>query len=225
MDLKSSEYSVEACVVEMPVNPTPDTAGQKSTLESQAESFTNFNQTRQNSDSFICRICQASTDELSLISPCLCKGSMKYVHLGCLELWLNRSGLTRCELCLHTFQTHETLRYGCCESLLVWYRNQEHRNLLMSDLVIYSILSFVCLMLTLVCLLVLRLQESGHEPFGEELAKAAVICFLSLVIIAYSANVIIIARDHVLPWYRWWKSARNVRLSRFEIVDHGMELV
>uniref|UniRef100_A0A182XQ90 RING-CH-type domain-containing protein n=1 Tax=Anopheles quadriannulatus TaxID=34691 RepID=A0A182XQ90_ANOQN len=82
-------------------------------------------------DSVVCRICQGSSDEISMISPCLCKGSMKYVHLECLELWLNRSGLTRCELCLHNFQTHETLRYGCCESVLVWYRNPDNRNLLM----------------------------------------------------------------------------------------------
>uniref|UniRef100_A0AAG5D1N1 RING-CH-type domain-containing protein n=1 Tax=Anopheles atroparvus TaxID=41427 RepID=A0AAG5D1N1_ANOAO len=193
--------------------------------DSQSECFY-VGQTRgSSSDSVVCRICQASSDELSMISPCLCKGSMKYVHQDCLELWLNRSGLTRCELCLHMFQTHETLRYGCCESVLVWYRNPDNRNLLMSDLLIYSILSFVCLMLTLVCLLVLRMQESEHEPLGEELAKVAVICFLSLVIIAYSANVIIIARDHVLPWYRWWKSARNVRLSRIEIIDHQTEPV
>ncbi|XP_053665668.1 E3 ubiquitin-protein ligase MARCHF2-like [Anopheles marshallii] len=176
-------------------------------------------------DWVVCRICQSSNDEISMISPCLCKGSMKYVHLECLELWLNRSGLTRCELCLHSFQTHETLRYGCCESVLVWYRNPDNHNLLMSDLLIYSILSFVCFMLTLVCMLVLRFQQSPHDPFGEELAKVAVICFLSLVMIAYSVNVVIIARDHLLPWYRWWRSARNVRLSRLAIDTFPMETV
>ncbi|XP_049297151.1 E3 ubiquitin-protein ligase MARCHF2-like [Anopheles funestus] len=177
------------------------------------------------SDWVVCRICQSSSDEVSMISPCLCKGSMKYVHLECLELWLNRSGLTRCELCLHTFQTHETLRYGCCESVLVWYRNPDNRNLLMSDLLIYSILSFVCFMLTMVCMLVLRFQQSLHDPFGEELAKVAVICFLSLVMVAYSANVVIIARDHLLPWYRWWRSARNIRLSRLAVDALPMETV
>uniref|UniRef100_A0A182JIA6 Uncharacterized protein n=1 Tax=Anopheles atroparvus TaxID=41427 RepID=A0A182JIA6_ANOAO len=98
--------------------------------DSQSECFY-VGQTRgSSSDSVVCRICQASSDEL---------------------------------------------RYGCCESVLVWYRNPDNRNLLM--------------------------------------------------IIAYSANVIIIARDHVLPWYRWWKSARNVRLSRIEIIDHQTEPV
>uniref|UniRef100_A0A182N237 RING-CH-type domain-containing protein n=1 Tax=Anopheles dirus TaxID=7168 RepID=A0A182N237_9DIPT len=115
-----------------------------------------FRQPDSSRDSVLCRICQSSSDDLSLISPCFCKGSMKYVHLECLELWLNRSGLTR---------------YGCCESVLVWYRNPDNRNLLISDLLIYSILSFVCFMLTLVCMLVLRFQHSEHDPFGEELAK------------------------------------------------------
>uniref|UniRef100_A0A182PYP1 Uncharacterized protein n=1 Tax=Anopheles epiroticus TaxID=199890 RepID=A0A182PYP1_9DIPT len=95
-----------------------------------------------------------------------------------------------CRICQ---SSSDEIRYGCFESILVWYRNPDNRNLLMSDLLIYSILSFVCFMLTLVCMLVLRFQHSEHDPFGEELAKVAMI--------AYSANVIIIARDHLLPWY------------------------
>ena len=39
----------------------------------------------------LCRICYGddSTDENPLICPCICKGSMKYIHYECLKNWLN----------------------------------------------------------------------------------------------------------------------------------------
>ena len=39
----------------------------------------------------ICRICYRdySDDKDPLISPCICKGSMKYIHYKCLKNWLN----------------------------------------------------------------------------------------------------------------------------------------
>ena len=39
----------------------------------------------------ICRICYGddSTDENPLIYPCICSGSMKYIHYECLKNWLN----------------------------------------------------------------------------------------------------------------------------------------
>uniref|UniRef100_A0A182FGG1 Uncharacterized protein n=1 Tax=Anopheles albimanus TaxID=7167 RepID=A0A182FGG1_ANOAL len=211
-------------------------------------------------DSVVCRICQSSSEELRLVSPCRCKGTMKYVHLECLEVWLNRSGLARCELCLYPFQTHESLRYGCCESLSVWYSNQDNRNLLLSDLMIYFIMSLVCAMLTMVCLLVLRFQGYEQDPFSEQIVKAAVFSFLVLIspeqppasnaypiipslegtcllhnvlfsvflhpqILAYIGNVLVMARDHIFPWYRWWMAAKCVRLSRLEVIRLPIETV
>jgi hypothetical protein len=39
----------------------------------------------------MCRVCYGddTTDENPLISPCKCKGSMKYIHYKCLKNWLN----------------------------------------------------------------------------------------------------------------------------------------
>ena len=36
-----------------------------------------------------CRICMDGLDDsdLPLISPCLCRGSLRYVHAGCLNRW------------------------------------------------------------------------------------------------------------------------------------------
>ncbi|XP_059181074.1 probable E3 ubiquitin-protein ligase MARCHF10 [Centropristis striata] len=56
-----------------------------------------------------CRICHSSDNSISnqLISPCLCSGTVKFVHLDCLRTWIRtkiHSGslpqkIKRCELC------------------------------------------------------------------------------------------------------------------------------
>jgi len=35
----------------------------------------------------LCRICMGDASEGKLFSPCLCKGSMRYVHVECLQRW------------------------------------------------------------------------------------------------------------------------------------------
>lgn len=58
----------------------------------------------------ICRICLCSENVLGfteLISPCACKGSMKYVHSYCLKSWWYRDSFSprcaRCEQCLESY--------------------------------------------------------------------------------------------------------------------------
>ncbi|XP_058463613.1 E3 ubiquitin-protein ligase MARCHF3 [Malaya genurostris] len=170
-------------------------------------------------ESIGCRICQSATDKFRLISPCLCKGTLRYVHRECLEHWLNRSGLTHCELCLHRFQTYTALRYGCMESLCIWYRHPNNRGLLLSDTLIYVVLSFICFTLTMICILVLRFQSNHGNTLQETLASTAIVCFLLLVLIVYLTNIVVLAKDHVIPWYRWWRSSRRIRLSEVSVVE------
>ncbi|KAK9827313.1 hypothetical protein WJX81_003637 [Elliptochloris bilobata] len=49
-----------------------------------------------------CRICrvEGSPDD-PLFTPCLCSGSMRYVHSHCLESWLDHSKRQHCEVCKH----------------------------------------------------------------------------------------------------------------------------
>ena len=52
----------------------------------------------------ICRICLEKGDKNApLIAPCLCEGTIKYVHQICLKKWLIKSKirpeLSRCEIC------------------------------------------------------------------------------------------------------------------------------
>lgn len=52
----------------------------------------------------ICRICHCEAEEHNkLISPCLCMGSLKYVHLQCLQKWIKSSDKIACELCTFSY--------------------------------------------------------------------------------------------------------------------------
>lgn len=68
-----------------------------------------------------CRICLGGVDDEDtlgrLISPCLCKGSMKYVHVGCLNTWRARSPKReshyKCDTCKYSFSFRRTSFAQC----------------------------------------------------------------------------------------------------------------
>nr|CAG4642054.1 EOG090X0DX7 [Eurycercus lamellatus] len=52
----------------------------------------------------ICRICHCEAEfEAPLVAPCSCAGSLKYVHQGCLQRWVQSSDMKNCELCKYPF--------------------------------------------------------------------------------------------------------------------------
>jgi len=55
-----------------------------------------------------CRICLETEPEDDLFSPCLCNGTMKYVHRSCLQQWrlstINPHFITHCSHCLYPYQ-------------------------------------------------------------------------------------------------------------------------
>lgn len=55
-------------------------------------------------DADICRVCrcEASSDK-PLYHPCVCTGSIKFIHQDCLVQWLKYSKKEFCELCKHRF--------------------------------------------------------------------------------------------------------------------------
>ncbi|TKR93793.1 hypothetical protein L596_008188 [Steinernema carpocapsae] len=52
-------------------------------------------------DSEVCRVCRS--EEGSLFYPCMCTGSIKFVHQDCLMEWLKHSKKDVCELCHHKY--------------------------------------------------------------------------------------------------------------------------
>ncbi|XP_074616038.1 E3 ubiquitin-protein ligase MARCHF6-like [Acropora palmata] len=52
----------------------------------------------------ICRVCRAEgSHERPLYHPCICTGSIKFIHQDCLVQWLKHSKKEYCELCNHHF--------------------------------------------------------------------------------------------------------------------------
>ncbi len=59
----------------------------------------------------ICRICHCeSTNDEPLISPCLCLGTMQYLHQSCLQRWIKSAGVKSCELCKFEFIMHSEIK-------------------------------------------------------------------------------------------------------------------
>ncbi|CAF0932298.1 unnamed protein product [Rotaria sordida] len=59
----------------------------------------------------ICRICHGEgTKDEPLVSPCLCLGTMQYLHQSCLQRWIKSSGLKSCELCKFEFIMHSEIK-------------------------------------------------------------------------------------------------------------------
>lgn len=56
----------------------------------------------------VCRYCLGNDNEEKnpLVAPCRCKGSMRYVHTECLEMWrsLGREALDKCTMCQYRYE-------------------------------------------------------------------------------------------------------------------------
>ena len=53
-----------------------------------------------------CRICFYGPSEGRLITPCLCKGTIRYIHTTCLQRWRSQSvrAYTSCTQCLYAYE-------------------------------------------------------------------------------------------------------------------------
>ena len=63
-------------------------------------------------DDAVCRICFSGSEEGRLIRPCLCSGSMQYVHVHCLNEWRTQSANPRsfyeCDQCNYKYNLERT---------------------------------------------------------------------------------------------------------------------
>ncbi|CAF1113633.1 unnamed protein product [Adineta steineri] len=59
----------------------------------------------------VCRICHhEGTINKSLISPCYCADTMKYVHQSCLQHWMKNADAKLCERCRYEYVKHSELK-------------------------------------------------------------------------------------------------------------------
>ncbi|XP_022919204.1 E3 ubiquitin-protein ligase MARCHF3-like [Onthophagus taurus] len=164
--------------------------------------------------SIVCRICQTHSADEILISPCNCKGTLAYVHLPCLERWLNQVSRTYCELCMFRYNSIQTQRYGLCESLRIWIRHPRNRNHVQSDCVIAALLTTVTIGLIAVCIMGMQyfVLEAKKLGINQIWTKGFVSVFLCIILLGYVITLYLMIKDQFLPWYHWWKTTVDVKL-------------
>ncbi|KAK0093812.1 hypothetical protein PV326_012570 [Microctonus aethiopoides] len=146
----------------------------------------------------VCRICHhpSNVDE-ALVAPCRCKGTLAYVHMSCLEHWLNQSCRNRCELCHFRFNAIETLRYRWSESLRIWMSHPRNRRYVQSDILVLGLLTFVTIGLVAVCLLGMRyfIIEGKKIGVSRVWTQGAIIFFLTIVVVGYFTTAYLLVKD------------------------------
>lgn len=96
---KSSEGQITTPATEN-TNDKPKTPPKKS-----------ISMTSMTSSAEICRICHCEAEpDQPLISPCLCAGSLQYVHQSCLQRWIKSSDTKKCELCKYEFRMESKMK-------------------------------------------------------------------------------------------------------------------
>ncbi|XP_054089702.1 uncharacterized protein LOC105221239 isoform X2 [Zeugodacus cucurbitae] len=164
--------------------------------------------------SLVCRICHNSEDPERLVSPCLCKGSLTYVHIHCLERWISTSRSTVCELCQFQYNTEQTLRYTCFQSLRMWYSRSMSRRALQEDCQMFSLLTLVAFGIigTLLVGIQYYFLQGQSWLLSRMWTKGWLIFFLFTTLTIYFINIYMILKSQLSPWYRWWQSARDIKL-------------
>ncbi|XP_063706171.1 E3 ubiquitin-protein ligase MARCHF2-like [Culicoides brevitarsis] len=167
-------------------------------------------------NSTICRICHMQEPNNELINPCNCRGTLGYVHRRCLEHWLSRSGLTRCELCLFVYRTKSILRYSMCKSLRIYFSHPNNRGLLQADLLAMILITFLTAMLFGMCYISLNYYNEQHEsPYGipKLWLDVSIFAVLAVVGFVYVLNLYGMLYAQIMPWFRWWQSVRVVTID------------
>ncbi|KAH8280253.1 hypothetical protein KR018_000922, partial [Drosophila ironensis] len=164
--------------------------------------------------SLVCRICLNADNPEQLVSPCLCRGSLTYVHVHCLERWISTSRCTTCELCQFQYNTEQTLRYSCLQSLRLWYSRAMSRRALQEDCQMFSLLTLVAFGIIGTLLVGIQYYALHTHSWGlsKLWTKSWMLFFLFMTITVYFANIYMLIKSQLTPWYRWWQSARDIKL-------------
>ncbi|XP_002162482.2 E3 ubiquitin-protein ligase MARCHF8 isoform X1 [Hydra vulgaris] len=134
----------------------------------------------------ICKICHnEQTKNDAFVSPCLCSGSLLYVHQSCIQKWIKMTGAKSCELCQYGFNIESTTI-----PIRKWKSFElspnERRKLLCT--VSFHIVAVTCMVWSL-CVLINHTAEEFKRgnfewPFWIKLV-VSVIGFISIVVFMY----------------------------------------
>ncbi|KAK3790536.1 hypothetical protein RRG08_060583 [Elysia crispata] len=155
-----------------------------------------------------CRICQEDDLYEKLVSPCLCSGTVGFVHISCLNTWLQVTSRTSCELCGYPFPVIKR-KAPISEYLRNPRANMDLPNLL-CDL--------VCLMiLTPLLFTSVYLSSTGtlrYESLGQAGSLCAVITLLVALVLVYVAWASLAIIYHLRVLRSWRERHSSVSLIR-----------
>jgi len=162
--------------------------------------------------SHCCRICLHSDEPL--ISPCKCRGSLTYVHLSCLERWLNENGQSSCELCRYNFSVVETQRYRMFEAMRLWMMHPRIRRYIQIDIFVCIVLTFVTALLILVGIQGINyfVQEGGEAGIAQSWSTELIIVLVSVMMFVYLISLYFLIKEQLTRWYKWWRRNVDVHL-------------
>lgn len=112
----------------------------------------------------ICRICHCtenpSNGPVKLISPCLCSGSLKYVHHSCLQQWLDATNQKKCELCKKTFTMSIVYKPFYTWNSLPTSHPSERRRKICNQL--FNLVSLICIFWSIYVLIERAAIDARH---------------------------------------------------------------
>ncbi|KAH6948589.1 hypothetical protein HPB50_025185 [Hyalomma asiaticum] len=133
-------------------------------------------------NSVMCRICHDDDQDEPLVSPCKCSGSMGFVHVSCLEHWLNEQNVDLCEICFQRFpmaaQPSIALRF------YHWISQREARlqRALLHDLLVWAMLTTGAVIVFVLILQVAFSEASQGDSF--------IWAFLLVVLVLISCTIL-----------------------------------
>ncbi|XP_014467833.1 PREDICTED: E3 ubiquitin-protein ligase MARCH3-like [Dinoponera quadriceps] len=166
-----------------------------------------------------CRICYDPNQELPVVYPCRCKGTMGAIHLKCLERWLEEGNRNSCELCGQEFRVERTPRYKVLHSILIWLcLNEDQYDLYVhseqADLLRCLIIAPVTVACTYMCVVATDFYASNnYDNFPP--ARWTTYSLLSMVaflILSYFVWTYMSLQDHQKAWFHWWQKNSSVRI-------------
>lgn len=176
-----------------------------------------------------CRIClEGNTNEEELASPCDCIGTMKFVHVSCLEKWLSISCSDTCELCKFQFNTKRHSR-----SVREWFQtrmvfvgpfgiqiNGTVLDAFLIDAVCLLILTPFFLILVYLCLVGSKKYMEKGVWEGPSLAMLSFLILITYMSWSYS-----IVRFYTRNIKRWKNTNQLVRLVKPKKEKHKKETI
>lgn len=142
-----------------------------------------------------CRICRSGEKAGLIVSPCLCKGSMGYVHCQCLEEWLNVSSRTNCNICSFAFTIIRVRQYTWQDSLRVWFSKPENIRYLYFDLAF----AFITILLMLQTLIIWSHDHNNLITLIKAFARIV-------------RPLLEVLSCEIYSWSYWWSTCYRIKL-------------